>query len=104
MTQLEKEALRVCVLGVLAMHQEPMSTLEVARELRDSYTTQQVSMMMRQLREEGKINTRYERFINSTLPPITVEWITEDEYFESLSIFQKIRLIILDRLEELWYD
>lgn len=94
-------------LDLLNGSQQVWTAQELAEQL--DCTTQRACAVLRRAELDGiitsfTVNNKRKWIGSNDFLPITIDWITENEYFESLSIFQKIRAIILDRLEELWYD
>ena len=87
--------------------QQVWTPTELAKKL--DCTTQRAAAILRKAELDGylksfTVNNRRQWIGSDDFIPITIEWITADEYFESLTIFQKIREIILDYLDELWYS
>lgn len=87
--------------------QQVWTVTELAERL--DCSTQRATAILRKAEFDGylksfTINNRHQWIGSDDFIPITIEWITADEYFESLSFFQKIREIILDYLDELWYS
>ena len=101
MTQLEKETLQVCILECLAKHDEPMTIDEITKEVGEC-TAQEITMAIIPLYLQERINvTSYNRTNYYFDSFVTVEWLTDNEYFHSLTFFQRIYQIILDKLKQL---
>ena len=94
-------------LDLLDGSQQVWTAQEVAEKL--DCTTQRACVILRRAELDGvvksfTINNRHKWISSDNFLPITIDWLTKEEYFETLSIKEKILWIVLDFLKEWWYN
>jgi hypothetical protein len=87
--------------------QQVWTPIELAEKL--DCTTQRATAILRKAELDGclksfTIDNRRQWIGSDDFIPITIEWITESEYYNQLSIKKKFLWIMLDFLEEWWYN